>query len=301
MKVFLKNVFLFVFPLLLLGFGSEVLIRKIPNDYLYKKESLDKCAKNIEVLFLGNSHFFYGVNPAFIQKKSFNAACASQSLNFDFEIMKKYQNDFKNLKYIVLPIDYLSLFTTIEKSKENWRVKNYNLYFDINYNYALEDNSELFSNNLKTNFKKLKYYYIKKQNTLTTTSLGWGNGFDSKNNQDLIKSGKESAIRHRSDDVDIFNQNIVILKSIVEFAKTNHIQLLLISSPVYKTYIDNLNPYQMNKTIQVAKDLDERYKNVKYINWMNNKAFVKSDFYDADHLNNIGAEKLSKKLNYFLN
>ena len=36
---------------------------------------------------------------------------------------------------------------------------------------------------------------------------------------------------------------------------------------------------------------------VIYKNYMYDKMFIENDFYDADHLNEIGAEKLTKLLN----
>ena len=82
----------------------EFLLRNIPNDYTYKRNYLDNNAKEIEVLYLGNSHILYGINPVFSKYKSFNCAHGSQSLNYDFAILNKYKKQWKKLKLIVVPV-----------------------------------------------------------------------------------------------------------------------------------------------------------------------------------------------------
>ncbi|HRB69044.1 MAG TPA: hypothetical protein PLC92_02955, partial [Chitinophagales bacterium] len=77
----------------------ELLLRDIPNDYSFKKNYLNTNSNNIEVLFLGSSHIYYGINPEYISQKSFNAAHISQSLNFDLAILEKYKDRWTNLKY----------------------------------------------------------------------------------------------------------------------------------------------------------------------------------------------------------
>ncbi len=300
MKLFITKLFLFFLPILLLGATIEIALRKIPNDYLYKKNYLDKNASTLEVLFLGNSHFYYGINPKFLQKKSFNAAFVSQSIDFDLEILKKYETSFKKLEYIVIPIDYLSLYFSLSKSTESWRVKNYNLYYGINYNYTISDNSEIFSNKMTLNFDRLQSFYLNKMSSITCTNLGWGTSNNSKNAQNLVTSGKAAAERHLGKDPEIFVESVQSLTEIVNFAIKNNTKIVLISSPAYPTYVRNLDKKQLAKTIEIATKMDQEHKNVVYLNWMQDTSFVAKDFFDADHLNEIGAEKLTKKIDAFL-
>ena len=57
-----------------------------------------------------------------------------------------------------------------------------------------------------------------------------------------------------------------------------------------------LNKLQLNRTIETAKNLTKQYANTSYINWLSDDSFIASDFYDADHLNNIGAKKITLKM-----
>ena len=88
---------LFILPLIIIVLSFEILLDKIPNDYRYKKEYLDQNSDRIKVLFLGSSHVYFGINPTYISLNSFNASYYSQSLDYDFEILKKYSNNWSQL------------------------------------------------------------------------------------------------------------------------------------------------------------------------------------------------------------
>ena len=46
MNKFTSNLLLFILPIVIIGVSAEILLRKIPNDYLYKKEYLDRNMQN---------------------------------------------------------------------------------------------------------------------------------------------------------------------------------------------------------------------------------------------------------------
>ena len=92
MKRFVIKTIYISLPILVVAILMEILLRNTPNDYLFKKQYLDKHSSEIETLILGSSHSFYGFNPEYFSSNTFNASHISQSLNYDFEILKKYQD-----------------------------------------------------------------------------------------------------------------------------------------------------------------------------------------------------------------
>ena len=80
-----------------------------------------------------------------------------------------------------------------------------------------------------------------------------------------------------------------------------HIKVFLFTPPAYFTYTNNLNQKQLNQTIATAEALKKVNDHVSYINFLNDSTFIKSDFYDADHLNDIGAKKLTETINAYFN
>lgn len=270
----------------------ELMLRQIPNDYSYKHKYLTDNSNNINKLFLGSSHTYYGINPEFITESSFNASHISQSINLDYEIIKKYK--WNELEYIIIPIDYFSLFSSLSSGVEYWRVKNYNLYYNMQLSNKLSDNSELMSIGLEPNIKRIISHYLSNNSSITCSELGFGNKHTK--SKDLLVTGKTAAIRHTKKDLSKLDGSLLILNEIISFASKNDIEIIFYTSPAYKTYVSNLDQNQINLTIKTITELTEKNSNCKYFNLLEDSNFYSSDFRDADHLNLNGAKKLSLKL-----
>lgn len=299
MKRFIIKTIYLSLPILVSAIVMEILLRNIPNDYSFKKKYLDKHSDEIETLILGSSHSFYGLNPEFFSSKAFNASHISQSIDYDLEILNKYQSNLNSLKTVVLPISYFTLYKKLEAGAESWRIKNYIIYYEIPSSKSLIDNSEVFGNQFSVNFKRLDSYHIKGQSNVTCTELGWGTEYQSEKSQDLAQSGKEAALRHVRDDINndkyktIFDDNVAILISIVEWCKVRNIKLILLTTPTFETYRQHLNIEQINSTISTTQKIASKFDNCIYLNLLDDTNFTAKDFYDADHLSEIGAKKLS--------
>jgi hypothetical protein len=294
MKRFLKLIIIFLVPVLVLAFATEILLRKIPNDYQFKRNYLDRNSNTIQTLFLGNSHVYYGIDPQYISGTSFNAAYVSQSFNYDLDILERYKNKWDSLKYIVLALDYPSLYGRLEKGTEAWRIKNYSIYYNINTSLNVADHTEICNNNLKMVITRLSNYYIKKTSGITSSFLGWGDDYTAAHKKDIVLTGRSAAQRQKT--YHSLPENIGSLRAIVEFAKARNITLVLFTPPGYSTYVQNLDKDRLNEAIHAAISVTGNYQNSIYLNWLNDPAFVAEDYYDADHLNEIGAKKLSLKM-----
>ena len=296
MKKFLKTLSLFVLPIICSGLIMEVLLRRIPNDYQYKSDYLEKNSHSLKVLFLGSSHVFYGIDPRFIREKSFNAAYSSQSLDYDLKILKKYEDSWDSLKYIVVPVDYFSLYSRLETGIESWRIKNYTIYYKLLASTRISDYCEIFSNKLDLNLRRLNSFYLHKESARSCSKLGWGTEYTFKRKQNLVASGRKSAARHTIGDKEYFQENLQILKQIAEFASSKNISLILITSPAYHTYVQYLDRQQLAQTINAVNGICKLYKNVFYFNLLNDPQLKEEHFYDADHLDEYGARIFSAQI-----
>lgn len=294
MKQFLKKVGLFLLPLLLLGLIAEVLLRRIPNEYAYKSEYLDKHADSVNILFLGSSHSYLGINPEFIHGNSFNAAASSQSIDYDLRILQKYDSKLKNLKYLVVPVSYFTLFTDLSEAPESWRVKFYTIYYGIHSSSRFNDYTEMLCGSLELNTKRLIRYYALKRNLLECNSLGWALPFHEK--KDVPSSGVEAARKQTVAGRHLFSKHQEILSSIIGIAAKHHATVILFTAPGYKTYYNNLDTNQLNTTLKTVETMVMNHPNVQYYNLLRDSSFTEEDFYDGDHLNQFGARKFSMKL-----
>jgi len=277
----------------------EIMLRKLPNDYKLKKEYLDKNSKNIEVLFFGNSHSYYGFNPFFFSANTFNASYISQHLDVDYQILLKYQNHFDRLKTIIMPISYFTLYGNMKEGKDSWRLKNYVIYYQLDIPNSISYCSEVLGNKMSVNFRRVYSYYIKNSPSITCSPLGWGTSYHSGKSGDLAETGKLAAMRHTRTDIHsskyttIFKENVDILNSIIQWCKNKNIELIFITTPTHLSYRNHLNKEQLSNTINTITKLADENANVQYFNMINDTNFVDEDYFDADHLNEIGAKKLS--------
>ena len=117
----------------------EIRLRDIPNSYTIKKYYLEKDLNDIQVLILGSSHTYFGINPEFFNLKGYNLANASQTLYYDKELLGRYIDRMPNLKIVIISYSYFALWTELYENVENWRDYCYYHFWGIKPN-----NSKLF-------------------------------------------------------------------------------------------------------------------------------------------------------------
>lgn len=289
---------MFSVPVLLILIILELGLRLIPDDHKLQKRYLDANSNEIETLILGSSQTFCGIDPKYFATKTYNVGYLAQTMDLDFLIINKYKDNFKSLKTIVLPISYFSLFSSLRFTSVSWRLKKYVIYHDLSVYDKLFKNYDLFNQSLNTSVQSLKSYYMDKNDPLYSDSLGWGRTFKSEYAKDLIETGKTTALLHRFDldleDVQIATEeNQILLKQFMEWSESENIKIILLTPPVYITYRNNLDLGQLHLTIETANTIASTYKNCEYYNLMDDPSFTADDFYDANHLSEIGAKKLS--------
>ena len=295
---------LLLLPVIVLAVSMEYMLRHIPNEYVYKKNYLDKHSGEIQILILGSSETYYGINPDYFSQNTFNAANVSQTLDMSFGIFNKYRDNFNDLKIIILPIIYHTLWTKLESSDEAWRLKNYAIYYGIDTK-SLRYNSELLNGKLGINIQRLYNHYLEKKNEIYCSELGWGTSYKSGNIDNLEETGKDRALHHTynihsKEKMDVFTENLGILDSLAAFCNRKNVELIFITTPAYYTYRENQNREQLDKMTGVIANFTKKYANCRYLNWHENPDFVAEDFHDADHLDEKGTTKLSEKLAQYI-
>ena len=89
-----------------------------------------------------------------------------------------------------------SFFNRLETGVESWRIKNYNIYYGFNQSYKCNDNFEILNGKLFDNIKRVVQFYWHHKSEVSCNRLGWGTKHNSKNNKDLLTTGKAAAKRH---------------------------------------------------------------------------------------------------------
>lgn len=296
MKKFIPEIIIFFLPVVIAVCILEMLLQMIPNDYKYKRDQFLKNAKDIEVLILGSSHAHFGINPEYLTMKGFNFSNISQSFDLDYGLLETYESNFENLKTVVIPVSYSSLFSKLDSGNESWRIKNYVLYYHIKYPFSIKNNFELLNGTMLSNLYRLYQYISDRSRLITVSDDGFGLSYSSTVKNNLEETGKTAALRHTHYDTKIFLYNQEIIQNIIEWCNKRNVTLIFVTLPAYYTYRNKLNSNQLNETIDYMVNIGGGHNKVYYYDFLEDNDFIADDFYDADHLNEIGAKKFTEKI-----
>jgi len=298
MKKFLRYCALFALPILIAALPVEYIIRQVPNPYKYKYEWMQRNAEDVEVLVFGSSHTFYGIRPEFFDGKAFSLANVSQGIRQDLFLLKYWADRYKQLKTIIVPISFSSWFGHgLEYGTESYRCRYYKIYMDCDlysdwslYNLELSD--------MRTALGKLGKY-ISNGNDLGYDKYGWGDTYklaEKKMAKWNDGTEAEAAVkRHTVKNWDYIEMNYEQMKDIAEFCKSHGVQMVLITTPCWHSYYDNLNKEQLSKMYELTHRFQKEF-DVPYFDYLKDPRFKADDFYDSNHLSDIGAIKFTKIL-----
>jgi len=131
MNRFLRRIFWFVLPVAAAAAGAEWGLRCIPHQLGYKAAYMERHAPEIEVLSLGLSHAFYGLDFHASKFRGFNLAYHGQPLDRDLELWEKYADRLTSLRAVVISLSCWSTHHRLRKEGEQWRVPFYTINYDL--------------------------------------------------------------------------------------------------------------------------------------------------------------------------
>ena len=319
MKLFFKKILLFISPLVIIVIMMDLYLANMNSLYKEKLNGLLEHANEIEILILGNSHATYAVDPSSFSDFTFNIANVGQSIYFDKELTLQNLKKLKNLKYVLISLDYHSLYFSNQIGERNIWSYYGNGIKHTSENYKKADISPfLFGYSPKVSlsllkkmlFKKWKYkdhdYYINYdvENGVSITDT-MKNGFLSRNGTNYQKFNDSSylkRINHFNDIIRDSNEEGDVMKElellILELKKKGVVPVL-ISHPTFPDYnkwldIKNLDNNKM-KIDMLCKKFDVQY--FDFSNCIKDMSY----FFDPDHLNKEGAQEYSDTLNKIIN
>lgn len=286
----------------------EMMARNISNIYTQKYALFEKECSDVETLILGSSHALYGINPAYFDSKTFNLSMASQTLNYDYYILKDYLPKCKHLKRVILIVSTFSFH--LIHGIDNDKAENARKYLYLHYT-PLSPPPECFDTQ-KENFSYYKYHFAIGSTSIPQALKAFFNprhmasndGFlpnkSIVNETDLMSSGRQASLRHQGshkDSEDIL-KNFNYLEKIIEILQANNIELILVTTPTHFEYSRHFDQKYLGTFFEAISSSAEKY-DFKYYNYFLGEqfGFKQEDYWDADHLNIHGAEKLSRLLN----
>ncbi len=281
---------------------TEVFYRTVENNYTFKNQRIISEYDQIETLVFGDSHAFFGINPEYFTSNTFNIANVSQSLYFDELLLQKHIDSLPNLKNVILNISYFTLSAIDNSSEDRWRRYFYQQQMDLKIPSISVFDPNQYSLALVRRFDNTVVLFGEYLQNGTVVS-SYENGYGRQDETNIVPDKEKISVliaKKHEDHLYDFEVNKNRLQRMIDLCNKNGIEVFLIEMPVYKTYYNLLDTAKKEKINTTLSQLEEQNKGVHYLNFSQEESFIDSDFRDADHLTNEGAEKFSKLLNAIL-
>lgn len=261
-------------------FSKSYELKEIFLEVKTKKSDLYCDPSNVEDLFIGSSHIDHGIIPHYFSPNAFNLGSNSQDLKSSFYIYKAVSKACPNLKNIILGYSVFSPGFDVSKTSRDY-------IFDIlNYHFSFTD-QDLINRNYLSRFRSWERIPVKDE----TDRNGYLNPTPLKPNN--VEKRVNTHLRENQRDT---LQNGYVKKLSIETTKNNH-NFYIVLMPARREYSDLLPETEdlFQNLFEIANDLG-----IPIINFWKDNGFNDSDFSDFDHLNKIGAEKLTSKIRLYV-
>jgi hypothetical protein len=306
MKLFFKKILIFLLPVLAVFLLLETYLRNVDTLYKEKARALNEISDSVEVLVLGNSHACYGVNPTQFDLFGYNLAQPNQSLYFDKRITLQYLDRLIKLKYVLISVDFHSLYFSSQGARDMWSYYAYGIEYENRTNF-LAKMSLLYGYTPQVSWVFLK-----------NDIRAWGNGgqnlVDVEDGANVSGSGwcyfettdtvmlNDKGCAHRAE---IFNSLVTsskerekVLADLDDFIaklKEKNVVPVLFTAPCFESFNARLDKQVDDQNEKDILMLIKKH-DIKY--WDFSSAdLTASDFHNCDHLNKIGAKKFSDMIN----
>lgn len=290
MKQFLKNILVFSLLVLVTLTAAELYVRHLPNPSRDKHQWMLQHSTQVTTLVLGNSHAFYGVNPALLGPSAYSLAQVSQTYRYDDYLLHHYP--FPRLKTVLLPFSYFSLYEDFEQQANWFDAIRYRLYMDCDLHSPLSRYG--FECMSKATFtEKLKSLW-------QPSKLVWNSrGFGIYKRADRASNWDNGAVRAQNNTYPttaLAACNEQFLNNIFSYCQRRHIRVVWFVPPVRPSFYHGESPAQRRFNAAVCRKFLAQYPNVAFVDAEQSPLFTADDFYDGDHLNTTGAGKLTRLL-----
>lgn len=301
MKAFLFNFIILSILLLATSAFVEYLLLFQTNPYSYKHKYVMTHLDDLQILLMGNSHIQDGVIPDSIGYGAFNTAIAGRLPYYDAQLLKQYLPKMKNIRVVVMPLDYLCFYFGRDKKNPNNTIPPTNMrrtYRCMYYKYmGVKDDIWYWPELLNSKMRFINRFFQTSKSSRECDSLG---------NARLKLKNRKKCWENRGlpklidtsipKDINKYNRLYEIYHSIATVTAARNTKLILIGTPLYENYLEDMNPDVVIEMHDFAKKLMGEFPNTEYYDFSFDPRFNSDDFNDASHLSEVGAIKFSRIL-----
>jgi len=291
MKKFVFKILLFVLislsiyvPIAVWVLPDIITIIQGPSTLQQIEKSFQNAAeREYELVILGNSGSYRGLNPEKFELTSYNFSHDNDTYNQIYHKLKWLEKKDKKIKYLILSVDYFQF--SYLASNRNYA---YNLYFNKSYkndymNIPLVQFTGQY-NLLEPN--RLKYLRDVKQERTKEIYL--------KENGQYVYPGQANESDTYEYDINRLPLQEEYFKEVLAHCKNKNIEVFLCMPPCRKNALENYSSKEMNEFNEFINS--NTSVTVHYLNYAHQKGWKLADFTDITHLNERAADLFSKQV-----
>lgn len=287
-RILLFSMIFVVFYLLLFFFVLPIGVENANGPTT--KQQIEESFKDIltqdnDLIILGNSGVYRGVNPDFIEMNSYNFAHDNDSYNQIYYKLLWLNKNKVNFKYLVLGVDYFQ-FSFLSGTRNYI----YNSYFNKSYEEdfldigtveAYLDRSQILK---LERLKYLRNVFSKKSTTILH-----------KKNGQYVKPGVA-----KKDDSHYYSIHRLKLQEeyferIIKYCKDENIEVFLCMLPVRENALKNYQKEDIDKFDKYIMSFTN--EKIHYLNFSLQGGWTLKDYTDVTHLNEKASNRFTIQLN----
>lgn len=285
-----------------MAIGIEFRLNQAPNSYRLKDRSMRRHGGDIQILALGSSHATQGIRPDVFPVPLFNLANVSQGLILDQRLFQRYLPLLPHLRYVIVTISDFSLDYRLSKSPEAWREAFYHRF------YGVTEGMHWWNRLWRPTDSSLYLLYGARAAREALWNLSLHRGYEEFEDNGWYRARRLPPSARTDSDaqdrVDFLNScmnrrwrlgNVAALYQIIAAARERHVEVVLITLPVYESYAKRMSPDHWRSARGVIRSVC-RQAHVLYFNHFQDPPFIATEFSGSDHLNEDGAARISRIL-----
>ena len=252
-----------------------------------------------DVVVTGNSQPARAIDFALIDSlNGLNVAMGSQSVDFDYEMLNAFEDNFTEKTIVLLTLTFFSFCDQFSGSN-----RRYDPFFETDRSLTdriIESYFPLVGfERTSTSIRNTLNYILDDQNLDVDDTRLYPYSYD-------ISLWEIDGLRryegHKSRalcDEELFNNHWQLIEKIITTNQEKGRQVYILTVPYHYTYFDNLiNDEQMNALFYERIELLTMQFNIQHLDYSKDERFYNNINYfrDWDHMNSYGAEKFTKIL-----
>ena len=295
-----RRLALFVFLLAIGWAGLEWAMVRSPNSMSVKRDRLDAIAGDVGTLILGSSETYYGLKPKALSGVAYNLANNAQSLYYDYALTRYFLPKLPRLRRAYVLVNYMSLYAELYDHPEAYRMYGYLQEYGIRpqrrIDYLdLRTFSRVLLHSPHSALERLVNGPIAPRD-LRIDDRGWYRVPDEDRwGLGVSEAAGRIAVHHGFMRQQHLSGNVVMLERLIELLQEHGVEVVLITTPVYRTYMAQMRRDFWEPAAAAYERVAARY-DVRYLNFLDEPGLQAIDFEDADHLNADGAERFARLL-----